>query len=297
MIAYRSLFAMGTRLELVLPEVGNEIADKIFEVVREILYEQERMLSVYIEDSEFSRINQNAQIGPWKVSEKCFDLISSLMKYYKLTRGWFDPTLGSINKDLFDSDDENIKVLPKTDIQERVELDYGDRTIAFKGTGIKLDSGAFGKGYALDSLKKVLLSYKIQNAFISFGDSSVMTLGKHPAGEFWKIGIRDLVDERSNAWTFELNDGCVSTSGNTLNNRSKTEEGHIINPYTGKFEDRRAVVSVKGPSALEAEILSTALFVAKDEERRGIMINFPQYLAVELVYSTAENKTLISNIN
>lgn len=288
---------MGTRLELVLPEVENETADQIFEVVRERLNEQEKMLSIYIEDSEFSRINKNAPMGSWKTSEECFDLVSSLIKYYKLTRGCFDPTLGFIKKDLFDSDDENIQVLSKTDIQEKVELDYTDRTIAFKAPGIKLDSGAFGKGYALDSLKKVLLTFKIKNAFISFGDSSVMTLGKHPAGEFWKIGIRDLVDERSNAWTFEINDGCVSTSGNTLNNRSKTEEGHIFNPNTGKFEDRRAVISVKGPAALEVEILSTALFVASHEERTKIMNNFPHYKAVELAYSTEENKTLISQIN
>ncbi len=296
MIAYRSLFAMGTRLEMVLPEVGNELADQIFELIRESLNEHEKMLSVYLEDSEFSRINQHAPFGPWKTSRQCFDLISSLMKYHKLTIGYFDPTLGMMKKDFFDSEDENILVFPKTDIQERLQLDYENQTISFKVTGIKLDSGAFGKGYALDSLKNLLLSYKIKNGFISFGDSSVMTLGKHPAGEFWKIGIRDLADDRSNAWTFEINDGCVSTSGNTLNNRSKTEEGHIFNPNTGEFEDRRAVISVMGSSALEAEILSTALFVAKPEERGEIMKNFPQYKAVELVYSTTEHKTLISKI-
>lgn len=296
MIAYRSLFAMGTRLEMVLPEAGNETANQMFEVVREKLNEHEKMLSIYIEDSEFSRINQNAPIGPWKTSEECFNLISSLMKYSKLTRGYFDPGLGLMKKELFDNDNEEVQVIHKTDIRERIELNHDNRTIAFKAAGIKLDSGAFGKGYALDSLKKVLLSYNIKNAFISFGDSSVMTLGKHPAGDCWKIGIRDLVDERSNAWTFEINDGCVSTSGNTVNNRSKTEEGHIFNPDTGKFEDRRAVVSVRGTSALETEILSTALFVANNEERKEIMNNFPQYEAVELVYSEAENKTLISQI-
>ncbi len=287
---------MGTRLEMVLPGVDNEIADKIFEVIREDIDRHEKMLSIYIEDSEFSGINQNAGNAPHKVSSECFKLITSLITYHKLTNGCFDPTLGFVKNDLFEPEDEEIQLITKIDIHNRIGLDFDNHTVSFRIPGIKLDSGAFGKGYALDSLKKILLSYKINNAFISFGDSSVMTIGKHPAGEFWKIGIRDLADERSNAWIFEMNDGSVSTSGNTINNRRKNMGGHIFNPQNSSFEERQAVVSVKGPSAFETEILSTALFVANRDYRKEIMNNFPQYKAVELVYSVEENKTLVSEI-
>ena len=79
-------------------------------------------------------------------------------------------------------------------------------------------------------MKKILLKSKIFNAFISFGESSVLALGKHPYGDFWRVGIKDLFHDRKNAYVFDLLDGSVSTSGNSPNNEGKYPDGHVIDP-------------------------------------------------------------------
>lgn len=297
MIAYRSLYAMGTRMELVLPDVEDDLADKIIIDLRSKIQQDESILSIYQQDSVFSNINQHSASKPWKVSSEVFQLFEKLLHYHQLTLGYFDISLGILKKDLFNTDIDILPELLKKEITERIVMDKRNSMIRLSGPHIKIDSGAFGKGYALDSVKKILISYKINNAFISFGDSSIATLGSHPAGDHWKIGIRDLINDQENAYVFKLNNGAVSTSGNTRQNKNKADNGHIINPRTGKLIDLFSVVSVKGPESLEAEILSTALFVAKKEDRKTILDNFPHYKAVELVYSKDDNFTKILELN
>jgi thiamine biosynthesis lipoprotein len=288
---------MGTRLEMVLPGLDEEIADELFLKVKEKITGAENTLSIYRRDSEFARMNASAAENNFRLKPSTFKLIKDLVDYNTLTLGYFDPTLGVTKSDVFGSYSGDISTLIKIRMKDRLELSAEDHSIKYISPLVKFDSGAFGKGYALESLKMILLSYNIKNAFISFGDSSVMTLGKHPAGNCWKIGIRDLVNDDENAWVFELNEGSVSSSGNTNYNRVKLEAGHLVNPLNGHKSGKKGVVSVMGESAMIAEILSTALFIADSEKRTEIVHNFSQYKAIELVYNEDENYTEVKEIN
>ncbi|MGC9341462.1 MAG: FAD:protein FMN transferase [Bacteroidales bacterium] len=297
MIAYRSLYSMGTRLEMVFPGLHEEMADAAFQKIRKTLNDEENVLSIYLENSEFALMNANAADAPFSLKPDTFKLIQELLKYNKDTFGCFDPVLGITKSEVYNHPGEDISNLLEIKMEDRFELDADELSIKFNSPFVKFDSGAFGKGYALESIKKILLSFKIRDAFISFGDSSVMTLGKHPAGDHWKVGIRDFVDEEKNAWVFELNNGSVSTSGNTTWNQMKTEKGHLVDPLSGKKKQDKSVVSVMGDSAMVTEIISTALFVAGKDKRKLILERFPQYTAVELVYNEDKLTTEINVMN
>lgn len=276
---------MGTRLEMIFPGLEEETADEVFLKLKERISDIENTLSIYRSESEFSLMNFQAYHTRFKLNQTTFSLLQDLLRYNKLTLGYFDPTLGIIKSDVYGHDAGKVSDLIKFRMEERLELIPEESSIKYKSALVKFDSGAFGKGYALESLKMILLSYKIENAFISFGDSSVMTIGKHPAGSCWKIGIRDLVKDDQNAWIFELNDGSVSTSGNTIHNSIKKNSGHLVNPLSGESVTLTGEVSVMGESAMITEILSTALFIAGRDKRTEILKNFSQYKAIELVYN------------
>ena len=68
-----------------------------------------------------------------------------------------------------------------------------------------------------------------------------------------------------------LNDKSMSTSGN-----APSYSGHIRDPRTGQSCQGRKLVTVLSDNPLDAEVLSTVLMIAEDEEREIIMTNFPE---------------------
>ena len=150
--------------------------------------------------------------------------------------------------------------------------DYYDRTEGLfdvvDGAG-KLDFGGFGKGYFLRRCEEFLRNKGVDCAFVDFGNSSILGIGHHPYGDSWKVGVvdpytRQVVKEMS------LNDRSMSTSGN-----SPIYSGHIRHPRTGEKCETRRLVTVVSRDALDAEVLSTVLMIADDDERQRILKNFP----------------------
>jgi thiamine biosynthesis lipoprotein len=155
--------------------------------------------------------------------------------------------------------------------------------------------GGIGKGYALENIKRYCSENRITNALINFGDSSVTTIGTHPHGDYWPIGIQHAFTSGSSIHTFALRDASLSTSGNTPNNRIKFgDTGHILNPLTGKFQNETMTVSVVTTSPIEAEVLSTALFIASDKEKAEILNRFKPGEAIVISYNQSNEHKVVS---
>lgn len=137
-----------------------------------------------------------------------------------------------------------------------------------KGEDKDIDFDGFVKGYALRRIALILKAGKVKDAFINFGGTSMMALGKHPYGDCWTFTLEDPETE-DEIQEFELRGECLSVSGNT-----SECNGHIINPLTHKvFEDARlSIVKTKDP--LDAEILSMVLLLANDSQKKEMSYNF-----------------------
>jgi hypothetical protein len=95
--------------------------------------------------------------------------------------------------------------------------------VPFRNEVVQVDFGGFGKGYALERIRKLLLSHGILNAFISFGESSVLALGNHPHGTGWKAGVNHQMITGNSLFSFDLQNESLSTSG----------MGQILYPFRG----------------------------------------------------------------
>ena len=120
----------------------------------------------------------------------------------------------------------------------------------------------------------MLRSKGITCAFVDFGSSSILGIGKHPYGDSWKVGVLDPYT-RLQVREISLNDNSMSTSGN-----APTYSGHIRDPRTGAVCQGKKLVTVISENPLDAEVHSNVLMIAGDDEREQILNNFPSSTAI-----------------
>jgi thiamine biosynthesis lipoprotein len=152
-----------------------------------------------------------------------------------------------------------------------------------------IDLGGMAKGYALEKIHAIMKEHRITDAFISFGESSILGLGQHPEGNNWKTGITHMVEKDNVIYTFNLNNQAISNSGTNTTESGFNKYGHILNPKTGYPVKGNITISVFSNSPLEAEILSSALLVNDIDHKKAILENYPNCKAVQFEYDDTNN--------
>ncbi|KAF0124267.1 MAG: thiamine biosynthesis lipoprotein [Elusimicrobia bacterium] len=186
----RARYVMGTVCEITArgPGAGPGIEAAFGELER-----WDRLLSLYKEDSEASRMNREAARAPFAASDGLWEAVSAALEMARRAEGLFDPTLQ-----------------PRGYTQ--VRLDPVRRTVRFMKAGLRLDFGGIGKGLALDHAVRRLKAHGVSEALLNFG-GQVSALGA------WTV--------ESAAGPLSIRDASVSTSGDG------ERPGHILSPLTG----------------------------------------------------------------
>lgn len=264
---------MGTRFEFLIP---SQTHDDVCSEIKKIVMNCEKLLSRFDERSEIFRLNNSAFARPKHVSDEVYDLLSLCSSYYTKTLTAFDIGLAAVFDFLKSNNPKPEEVKSLIDKSGCKNIDFKENRIKFLTPDVKIDLGAVGKGYALKKVDEFLTENNIDNVFISFGESSVLTRGHHPKGDHWKIGIRSISEENDTSHVFTTNNHSVSTSSNYLICDESNEvnyNGHIIS-QNAEFGKSLKQVSVKSESPIEAEVLSTALMACKSKDYNKIFCNF-----------------------
>jgi thiamine biosynthesis lipoprotein len=295
-VFHDSFFAMGTRLDLVIPDLGTEEGRLCAEKIRSEVRRLEGKLSRFDEASALSAINREAGTAPVAMDEEMTHVLTLCSQYSEATKGAFDITIGSL-RDLWKDRNGSSSAPQPTSAEiaramestgtERMEIDAANRTVRLHHPDLNLDLGGFGKGYCLERIHGLLVESGSGNAFVSFGDSAVLACGRHPGGTHWDVGVKHLFDASRSVIPFRLSDESLSTSGNTPTHLGPpgSRFGHILSPMTGMPLAGLRTLSVVSSSAVEAEVLSTALSVIPTGEREEILAAFDGLRGVEFVYN------------
>lgn len=133
------------------------------------------------------------------------------------------------------------------------------RSVARLDARAGIEEGAWGKGYALDRAAERLGD---AGAFIDLG-GQVLARGQDDAGRDWSVGIADPRRRDRPVLALRLSNASASTSGDSERSRfvAGRRIGHLLDPRTGEPAEDFGSVTVIAPSALDADILSTAFFV------------------------------------
>ncbi|MGE4285425.1 MAG: FAD:protein FMN transferase [Phycisphaerae bacterium] len=273
-VYHNSCFAMGTRLNVVIID-DVTCADEIFDEIAGAVGRLERKLSRFDTDSDVYRINSLAARQSVAVDSEMTAILLACEDYCRRSAGYFDITLPSRSG-----------ALAGFSMPDCVHIDAGNQTVAFSDDSIKIDLGGFGKGFALREILSILNRRDVKNVLVSFGESSILALGCHPYGDCWKVGIEDVSRPGSSAYVFELRDQSLSVSG--FQPALREGQGfHIFSPGSASPIERTSTVAVLSGDALDAEILSTAVYAAIGTDASFIK-NFSGCRAVRVDYDNDE---------
>lgn len=257
---------MGTRIAVEYWYEGSGNASQCNELVMAEMRRINVAMSPYREDSELSRINQQAADHPVKISKELFDLIGRAQHYSELSNGAFDITFASVGH-LYDYRN---RVKPSdAELQDKlsainykfIQLNNKNQTIQFSRSGVRIDLGGIAKGYAVDNGIRILEECGIKHAIVTAGGDSRIMGDRH--GRPWMVGVREPRSKDGVKVALPLVDTAISTSGDY--ERFFIEDGkryhHIISPSTGQSVSSVSSVTVIGPDALSTDALSTTVFV------------------------------------
>lgn len=298
-VYHNRFYAMGTRLHALIPGIEETYAERIFYRIKMEVERIEGKISRFLPESDLSMINRMAAINPVKMDSEMSDILNACRYFWSLTEGAFDSTL----RPLTEYWKEDQKCARKASDHKRLmdnvgfqhlTLDKSNSTISFDNEHVELDLGGFGKGYALEKVKELLSDASVNQAFISFGESSILAVGNHPAGDKWRIGMNNYSDPGNSIHEFKVNNGSVSTSSNFfLDDDGKLRNHHhVIDPKTGKPHKPFTSVSVSAESPVLAEMLSTAFLVSSDEKIKEVMDHYDNLDVIRVDYESGSAKII-----
>lgn len=242
-------------------------ADAAFDEVRRL----DDLLSNYRPGSEWGEVNRSAAAGPVRVSPELFRLLEACLEYSRASEGAFDISVGPLMKvwgfykgsGRLPHRPEIAAALAKVGYRH-VKLDPVAHTVRFDRTGVELDPGGIGKGYAVDRMVDVLRQNGVEDALVAGSGSSIYGMGappKEPRG--WRVAIRDPWSPRKTAAEVYLKNESMSTSGSY--EKFFRAEGrtyaHIMDPRTGYPAQGSVSVSVIAPRTIDSEAWAKPYFI------------------------------------
>jgi FAD:protein FMN transferase len=250
----RARYVMGTACEVSVPSspaAQQQIESAFAEAAR-----IERFLSTWHDDSELSRLNAHQLTV---VSPELRDLLRQSVEWAHATSGAFNPLVKPLLDAWLIRDGgtvpDNVALAAATSRADLNNIAFGESVELLNGA--QVEEGAFGKGYALDRMLIALRDRGATAALINFGGQ----IASYNSPQ--EVAIADPERRERPMLSVTLSHGSISTSSGS--EKSFVIAGrrftHIIDPRTGEALPPRGSVSVIHPSALVADILSTALYV------------------------------------
>lgn len=165
-----------------------------------------------------------------------------------------------------------------------------------KDSRVMIDCGAIAKGYGVDCVARMLRKHGVRNYMIEIG-GEVVTKGKNPTGEKWRIGVSKPIEGSDPLGgelqkVLELTDRAVATSGNYRNFYVKDghKYAHTIDPRTGMPVAHSLLsATVMAPDCATADAYATAFMVMGIEEAKVLLAEHKE-LRVFFIYEDSEGK-------
>lgn len=289
----RRFLLLGTEVHLSLySELPRAELLAASEHVRQALVQTEARLSTWRADSELARLNDSPVDLEVPLSPELSAELATALACREATGGAFDPEVGRLvaawglrNGGRWPADEE-IRALAAEASEPGIELDArGHR--AWRRGDKTLEEGAWGKGAALDRALAAL--GPDLTVVIDLGGQLLQRAGRPTA-----VAVAHPVDRRRELVEITVEDGSVATSGNGERGLEVAGRsfGHLLDPRTGRPARDFGSVTVWAPTGLEADCLSTGLFVLGPEAALLFAASHPR-VAVVVVETTPGDPTRV----
>jgi thiamine biosynthesis lipoprotein len=246
----------------------------------------ERIFSLYRPDSEISRLNAAGELR--RPAPELRALIEESQRFGVVSAGAFDISvqpLWQLYAAHFWSHAQFVPDIVARALEvaralvdfRRIETGAGRIAFARAGMGITLNSVA--QGFITDAIADMLRNDGFESAVVDLGEYH--TLGRHPDGHPWRIGIQNALAASEVDRVIELDDTALAVSGGYGTTFEPTGRfHHIFDPQTGGSANKLADAAVIGPRATAANALAVALCVVGEERAQALLEACPGMRAI-----------------
>jgi len=234
----------------------------------DLLDRLERELSRFLPNSDIARVNHLAAGESTRVSASTLECLVIARHMFDLTGGAFDVSLG--------------RGLPS------LELHSDDALVRATKSGVQIDLGGIGKGYAVDRMAELLEEWGLELALVHGGFSSVLALEPPTGREGWPLTLSDPSPPSRVLARLSVRQTALGASG-------LRKGDHIVDPRTGGpvrgrlaawvAVPRPETAGAEAPAAAEegprvaatavADALATAFMLLSPEEIEGLCERSP----------------------
>jgi len=266
--------AFGTMVDVSIIGVSRELSEQAVERLEDDFEKMHQMWHAW-DPGPLERVNEMIAEG------KTFSAPTSVLPLIKIGQqlaeqsdNLFNPAIGQLidawgfhetpEGERKPPEEEDIKaLLEKNPLMSDISIDGFH--LSSSNPAVKLDFGAFGKGYGIDMAINTLKEMGIDNAIVNAG-GDLRAMGSRD-GKPWRIAVRSPDSSDVLGVIKSSTDESVFTSGDYERNfdyKGKRYH-HIIDPRTGYPTTEVSSVTVIHSDATTADAAATALFVAGPE--------------------------------
>lgn len=270
----QTFHAFGTTVTVELEGVSSQHSKEIFEQVDQQLQDMHNRWHAW-QESELSEIRKACQTGESiQVSDDLVYLIKRGQELETKSLGYFNPAIGELI-DLWgflSHTSTQERAAPSAQAIEKVlsthpsmqDLHLQGHTLTCSNPHVRLDLGAYAKGYGIEKIMDYLKEQGIKQAIVNAG-GDLMIL-QDPKNQPRRIGVLS-PDEIYPEVVLLLDESTsVFTSGTYARNfkdvQSQKRFHHLINPKTGYPSTDFVSVTVIHPDPVLADAAATALLAS-----------------------------------
>jgi thiamine biosynthesis lipoprotein len=253
---------MGTFVEVSAVCDSRDLSD---EAIERAFAEMDRLIAVlsrHDATTPLSYLNQHGAIGgpPRELAE----VLRRALEIHRRSGGAFDPTV----KPLIDLLEASGGLPAPAELRdavalvgaERVRIDDGG-VVRFDREGMCVTLDGIAKGYIVDRMSEVLEGTGVTSHLVNAG-GDIRTRGERSPGRAWTVAIEDPKKRGHYPDVLRMRDAAVATSGSYENYYDdRHTRHHIVDPGSGHSPLDLVSVSVRARTVMEADALSTAVFV------------------------------------
>ena len=246
-------------------------ADEARAMVEEALSEMERLEGVfsrYRAETHVARLNREGRVTD--APGELIEVVSSALDYSRMTGGAFDVTVAPV-LNLYVSRFAVTEV-PPTDAEVSAAmalvgwqgLRVDGNTIALERPGMAVTLDAIAKGFVVDRAVSTLTAAGADRVIVEAGgDMATRADGDDP----WRVAIQNPHDPRGSLGVVQLRGESLASSGDYMQYFTPDRRlNHTIDPRTGRSPEHSSGSSVRAPTAMDADALSTSVFVLGPRE-------------------------------
>ncbi len=264
---------MGTDVTITVVARSEEQGAAAIDAAMDEVRRFDRMMSLYKDDSEITRVNLAAGKHPVKVSPEMIEAVEAAARVSGLTHGAFDVTIGPLvvlwqmrlKEGKTPTDAEIARIKPLVNYKNIV-IDKRKSTLFLRKPHMIMDLGGM-KGYIADRVKELIKKRGIDNAIIALA-GDIWVLGRREDGKPWRVGVQHPRQPEQTLAVLDLSDKYISTSGDYERYKivEKKRYHHIIDPRTGKPSTGVISATLIGDQGALIDPLCKAPFILGPEE-------------------------------